>query len=251
MQKARSYTGKEDIKGWVMSEKLDGIRGYWDGNHLLTRKGLPLHPPPWFIKNFPAFELDGELWSKQGDFEFIQSVVLDAEPGPGWEKINYHIFEVPNHKGTFFHRLDRAKEWFKSHPSTHVKVIRQILIQDRSDLDHFFLEVESRGGEGVIVKNPYMPYQTGRNAHVLKVKKARDMEGVVMGINKGKGKYENAMGSLTLKLENGVIFKLGTGFTDLVRNNPPAVGTTVTFKYHGFSKNGVPKFASFLRVRAD
>ena len=77
------------------------------------------------------------------------------------------------------------------------------------------------------------------------------MEGLVIGINQGKGKYENAMGSLTLKLENGVVFKLGTGFTDAVRNNPPAVGTTVTFKYHGFSKNGVPKFASFLRVRAD
>jgi len=251
LQKARSYTGKEDIKGWVMSEKLDGIRGYWDGSRLLTRKGLPLHPPPWFIKNFPDFELDGELWSKQGDFEFIQSVVLDAKPGPGWKKINYHIFEVPNQKGTFLLRLDRAKEWFKSHPASHVRVIRQILIQDRPDLDRFFLEVESRGGEGVIVKNPNMPYHTGRSAHVFKVKKARDMEGLVIGINKGKGKYKNAMGSLTLKLENGVIFKLGTGFTDLVRNNPPGVGTTVTFKYYGFSKNGVPKFASFLRVRAD
>ena len=251
LQKARSYTGKEDIKGWVMSEKLDGIRGYWDGRCLLTRKGLPLHPPSWFIKDFPAFELDGELWSKQGDFEFIQSVVLDAEPSPGWEKINYHIFEVPNQKGAFFHRLARAKEWFKFHSTSHVRVIRQTLIQDRSDLDRFFLEVTSRGGEGVIVKNPDMPYHTGRSAHVLKVKEARDMEGLVIGINKGKGKYENAMGSLTLKLENGVILKLGTGFTDLVRNNPPAVGTTVAFKYHGFSKNGVPKFASFLRVRAD
>jgi DNA ligase-1 len=251
LQKARSYTGKENITGWVMSEKLDGIRGYWDGNRLLTRKGVPLHPPPWFIKNFPAFELDGELWSKQGQFEFIQSVVLDAEPGPGWEKINYHIFEVPNQAGTFFHRLDKAKQWFKSHPASHVRVIPQTLIHDRSDLDRFFLDVESRGGEGVIVKNPNKSYHTGRSAHVLKVKKARDMEGLVIGINQGKGKYENAMGSLTLKLENGVIFKLGTGFTDSVRNNPPVVGTTVTFKYHGFSKNGVPKFASFLRVRAD
>lgn len=251
LQKARAYTGKEDIKGWVMSEKLDGIRGYWDGSRLLTRKGLPLHPPPWFIENFPAFELDGELWSKQGDFEFIQSVVLDAEPGPGWKKINYHIFEVPNQKGTFLLRLDRAKEWFKSNPAHHVRVIPQILIQDISDLDRFFLEVESKGGEGVIVKNPNIPYHTGRSTHVLKVKKARDMEGLVIGINKGKGKYENAMGSLTLKLENGIIFKLGSGFTDLVRNNPPAVGTTVTFKYHGFSKNGIPKFASFLRGRAD
>ena len=251
LQKARSYTGKEDITGWVMSEKLDGIRGYWDGRRLLTRKGRPLHPPPWFIQNFPAFELDGELWSKQGEFEFIQSVVLDDDPGPGWEKIKYHIFEVPNGKGTFFQRLDRAQKWFKSHPNPHVRVITQMLVQDRSDLERFIAEVASRGGEGVIVKNPDMPYHTGRSAHVLKVKKTRDMEGLVIGINKGKGKYEHAMGSLTLKLENGIVFKLGSGFTDLIRSNPPPVGTTVTFKYHGFSKNGVPKFASFLRVRSD
>lgn len=251
LQKARSYNGKEDIRGWVMSEKLDGIRGYWDGSRLLTRKGVPLHPPPWFVKNFPPFELDGELWSKQGDFEFIQSVVLDAEPGPGWEKINYHIFEVPNRNGTFLIRLDGAKEWFKTHASAHVRLIPQILIQDGSDLGRFFIEVESRGGEGVIVKNPNMPYLTGTGAHIFKVKKNMDMEGLVIGINKGKGKYENAMGSLTLKLENGVVLKLGTGFTDRVRNNPPAVGTIVTFKYYGFSKNGVPRFASFLRIRAD
>ncbi|WP_320040252.1 DNA ligase [uncultured Desulfobacter sp.] len=251
LQKARSYTGNEDITGWVMSEKLDGIRGYWDGSRLLTRKGLPLHPPPWFIENFPTFELDGELWSKQGEFEFIQSVVLDANPGPGWEKINYHIFEAPNQKGTFLQRLDRTKQWFALHPNAHVRVIPQTLVQDRFYLNRFVIDVESRGGEGVILKNPNMPYHTGRSEHVLKVKKARDMEGLVIGINKGKGKYEKAMGSLTLKLENGVIFKLGTGFSDMVRNNPPAVGTTVTFKYHGFSINGVPKFASFLRVRAD
>ncbi len=251
LQKAGVYTGTEDVTGWVMSEKLDGIRGYWDGNRLLTRKGVLLHPPPWFIKNFPAFELDGELWSTQGAFEFIQSVVLDSAPGPGWEKIKYHIFEVPNAAGTFFERLDRVKQWFNSHPAGHVRVIPQTLIHDKSDLDRFFRDVASRGGEGVIVKDPDKPYHTGRSAHVLKVKKARDMEGLVIGINQGKGKYENAMGSLTLKLENGVVFKLGTGFTDAVRNNPPAVGTTVTFKYHGFSKNGVPKFASFLRVRAD
>nr|WP_319492862.1 DNA ligase [uncultured Desulfobacter sp.] len=251
LQKAGVYTGQEDITGWVMSEKLDGIRGYWDGKCLLTRKGVLLYPPPWFIKNFPTFELDGELWSRQGAFEFIQSVVLDEKPGPGWEKINYHIFEVPNAEGTFLQRLDRAKQWFNSHPAAHVRVIPQTVIHDRSDLDRFFCDVASRGGEGVIVKDPDKPYHTGRSAHVLKVKKARDMEGIVIGMNKGKGKYENAMGSLTLKLENGVIFKLGTGFTDAVRNNPPAVGTTVTFKYHGFSKNGVPKFASFLRIRAD
>ena len=153
--------------------------------------------------------------------------------------------------GHFYNGLIRQNNGLNAHPDEHVRVIPQTVIRGRSDLDRFFCDVASRGGEGVIVKNPDKPYHTGRSAHVLKVKKARDMEGLVMGINKGKGKYEDAMGSLTLKLESGVVFKLGTGFTDAVRNKPPSVGTTVTFKYHGFSKNGVPKFASFLRVRAD
>ncbi len=251
LQKAKTYTHKDKIAGWVMSEKLDGIRGYWDGSQLLTRKGLPLNPPPWFIKNFPPFELDGELWSKRGDFEFIQSTVLDRNPGDGWGKITYNIFEVPNEKGDFLSRLNRAKEWFENNKNTHIRIIPQIRIGNPSDLDQFFNEIESMGGEGVIVKDPTKPYHTGRSAHVLKVKKFADMEGVVIGLNQGKGKYESMMGSLTLKLKNGTIFKLGTGFTDQLRKNPPPVGTIVTFKYTGFTKNGIPKFASFLRMRAD
>ena len=92
-----------------MSEKLDGVRGYWDGTHLQTRKGRLLHPPAWFIQNLPPFELDGELWSKREDFEFIQSTVMDQTPGEGWKKITYNVFEVPNSQGDFYSRLSRAK----------------------------------------------------------------------------------------------------------------------------------------------
>ena len=251
LQKAKSYTGNESIIGWVMSEKLDGVRGYWNGIRLLTRKGLPLNPPLWFIQNFPPFELDGELWSRRGDFAFIQSVVLDTVPGEGWKQISYHIFEVPNQKGGFLSRLKKAEDWFSTHPNDHVKMIPQIPIREMSDFTRFFADVESKGGEGVMVKDPVAPYHTGRSSHMLKVKRARDMEGVVIGINPGKGKYESVMGSLTLELENGVVFHLGTGFTDQERGNPPPIGAVVTFKYHGFSNNGVPRFASFLRVRRD
>lgn len=234
-----------------MSEKLDGVRGYWNGSRLMTRKGTLLNPPPWFIKNFPPFELDGELWSKRGDFEFIQSTVLDKIPGEFWEKITFNIFEVPHQEGNFFERLNMAEEWFKKRENRYVRIIPQIMIKDKPALNSFLDEIELKGGEGVIVKDPEMPYHTGRSPHVLKVKKFGDMEGVVIGVNKGKGKYKNMMGSLTLKLENGIIFKLGTGFTDSIRKKPPPTGTIVTFKHYGFTKTGVPKFASFLRERKD
>ncbi|MBT3388036.1 MAG: DNA ligase [Desulfobacula sp.] len=251
LQKPNVYTSGKEITGWVMSEKLDGIRGYWNGEKLMTRKGVPLNPPSWFIKNFPAFELDGELWSKRGDFEFIQSTVLDKNPGNGWEKITYNIFEVPNAKGDFLKRLNKAEVWFETQKNKVIKIIPQIRIKNRSDLDLFLDAVQSKGGEGVIVKDPEMFYHTGRSVHVLKVKKFWDMEGVVIGLNKGKGKYATLMGSLTLKIENEIIFKLGTGFTDQIRKNPPPIGTIITFKYYGLTKNGTPKFASFLRVRKD
>jgi len=251
LQKPKTYTSEEEITGWVMSEKLDGIRGYWNGRQLMTRKGLPLNSPPWFIKNFPPFNLDGELWSKRGDFEFIQSTVLDKKPGNTWKKITYNIFEVPDEKGNFPSRLNKARVWFEAHKNNYIRFIPQIMVKDKSDLDRFLNEVQKKGGEGVIVKDPDMPYHTGRSAHVLKVKNFWDMEGVVIGLNKGKGKYKNSMGSLTLKLENGIVFKLGTGFTDQIRKNPPQIGTIITFKYYGFTKNRIPKFASFLRERQD
>lgn len=251
LQKAKTYTHEEDITGWVMSEKLDGIRGYWDGKQLFTRRGMLLYPPPWFVENFPPFKLDGELWSKRGDFESIQSVVLDKKPGKGWEIISYNIFEVPNEKGDFYSRINKAKEWFEVHHNSQVRIIPQIRVKNTSHLDLFFNEIESMGGEGVILKDPKMPYHTGRTAHVLKVKRFADMEGVVIGLNEGKGKYREMMGSLTLKLNNGIVFNLGTGFTDQMREKKWAMGTIVTFKYHGFTKTGIPKFASFLRVRQE
>jgi DNA ligase-1 len=251
LQKPGTYQSGDDIAGWVMSEKLDGVRGYWNGKKLLTRKGNPLNPPAWFVRNFPPFELDGELWSKRADFEFIQSTVLDQHPGEGWEKITYNIFEVPNAKGDFFSRLHRAQKWFKVHENQYVRVIPQEVVADKSHLDQFLRQIEAQGGEGIILKNPKMEYHTGRSPNILKVKNFQDMEGVVTDVNGGKGKYKEMMGSLTLKLENGVVFKLGTGFSDPVRKNPPKPGTVITFKYYGFTKNNIPKFASFLRVRGD
>ena len=65
----------QNITGWVMSEKLDGIRAYWDGKNLISRGGNIIYAPKWFTKDYPSFELDGELWTKRKDFENISSIV--------------------------------------------------------------------------------------------------------------------------------------------------------------------------------
>lgn len=249
LQKPKIYQGDENIKNWLMSEKLDGIRGYWNGKELLTRKSKKIYTPRWFIKNFPPFELDGELWTKRADFENIQNIVMDKKPSKDWKQITYNIFEVPNANGNFIERLEKAKKWFEKNPNMHVKIIKQIKVQNKGHLHNFFEELSSKGAEGLIVKNPKELYHTGRSPHILKVKKAQDMEGEIIKINMSE--KTAVLKSLKLKLKNGVIFNLGTGFTKEQRKTPPKVGEIVTFKYFGFTKNRKPKFASFLHIRED
>jgi DNA ligase-1 len=251
LQKPGVYQGNEQIANWVMSEKLDGVRGYWNGTGLQTRQGKRIYAPTWFLENFPPFALDGELWSDRNQFEFIQATVLDEKPSEDWKKITYNIFEVPEAVGDFPTRLQKAREWFSIHPNRQVKIIPQIECENNDHLQRFLKEIELKGGEGVIIKDPSQEFHTGRSPHVLKVKGFSDMEGAVVAINPGKGKFENMMGSLTIKLENGLIFDLGTGFSNEVRKDPPEIGTMVTFKHFGFTKNGLPKFASYLRIRKD
>jgi DNA ligase-1 len=235
----------QNISGWVMSEKLDGIRAYWDGKQLISRGGRYIHAPDWFIKAFPPFEVDGELWSRRGDFENISSIVRDTEPSKAWKEITYCIFEVPHQKGTLQERLLHVKPY----ESSYLKLLEQIKIESKNDLITFLKEVESRGGEGVVVRDPQAPYIAQRTNRALKVKSFYDDECQIINYNDGKGKYTNLIGSFTCKMKNGVTFKVGSGLSDDLRRNPPQIGTVITFKYQGFTKYGKPRFPVFLRVR--
>ena len=246
LQHAKRYKN-QNISGWVMSEKLDGIRGYWDGDSIYTKGGKRLSPPPKFTQDFPPFALDGELWTKRQDFENIQSQILAV--GSRWEEITYHIFEVPNAKGDFLQRLQKAREWFDKHPNNKVKILTQHPCPNKKSLNEYLELIISKGGEGVMVKNAHLTYRVGRTDSMLKVKKAADMEGRVVAINLNLD--QTHIKSLTLRLDNGVMFKLGNGFTKQQRLTPPPVGSKVTFKYYGLTKYGKPKFASFLRLRAE
>ena len=248
LQKPKIYNEqKHEIKDWIMSEKLDGIRAYWDGKNLYTKNGNEIYPPKWFLKDFPNFELDGELWSKRNDFENIQNTVLDKNPSQKWQEITYNIFEVPNAKGNFEERLSIIRNYLIKNQNNYIKIIPQIKCKNQEHLELYLKQLINKKAEGIIIKNPNINYFTGRSEEILKVKKFQDDEGLVIGINYKDKKFK----SLKIKLENKVIFNLGGGFTDKERLNPPKIGDIVTFKYYGFTKNAKPKFASFLRVRKE
>ncbi len=248
LQKAYVYK-EQNITGWVMSEKYDGIRGYWDGRQMYSKGGYEIVLPDFFRNELPPFALDGELWIARGAFEKIAAIVLDEKPSPEWKQVTYQIFEVPFAKGDFLQRLQKVKDWIMEHHTPHLYVIKQIPCQGREHMQRFLENVVQKGGEGVMVKDPSSEYFTGRDSRILKVKKYMDMEGEVIAINPGRGKYKGMMGSVTVKTADNKRVKIGTGFTIEQRQNPPKVGEVITFKYHGYTKNGIPKFASFIKIR--
>ncbi|MDL2268969.1 DNA ligase [Desulfosarcina sp. OttesenSCG-928-A07] len=249
LQQPGVYQGKESVSGWLMSEKYDGIRGYWTGTTLVTRTGNKIHAPEWFTKDFPAFALDGELWRKRNDFSFVQSTVQDTVPSDNWAEITYQIFDVPTAPGDFLSRLEMARKWFETHPASHVQIIPQQICTGPAHVRAFLESVVARGGEGVVLRHPTMAPHSGRSPYLLKVKPFSEMDGVVIGHTPGKGKFSGMTGSLVVRLEDGVTFKLGTGLTLSQRRHPPPVGSVITFKYQDLTKNGIPRFASFLHER--
>jgi len=235
----------QNITGWVMSEKLDGIRAYWNGKNLLTRNGNIIHAPKWFTKNYPPFEIDGELWSKRADFENISSIVRDKKPSKQWKEIKHYIFEVPHAKGGLFKRLSSVEKY----QNNVIKIVPQIAIKDKKHLKQFLIEIESKRGEGIVVRDQKALYIDKRTNKALKVKTFLDKECRIIAHNGGRGKFKGILGSVTCVMDNNITFKIGSGFNMNERKNPPKIGTSITFKYQEFTKYGKPRFPVFLRVR--
>jgi len=248
---AEVYEEDIDINSWLMSEKLDGIRGYWDGEKLLSKNGIPLNPPVAFIRNFPDFAVEGEIWGGRNSYEKTMSIVMKDEAHDGWLELKFAIFDLPETGGGFEARLNMVREWFAQSPSEYAFVIDHKPVKSREHLKNELQRIEKLGGEGLILRRPGSLYTNGRSGDVLKVKSYYDMEAVVLEYIEGEGRNKGRMGSLLVELPDNRKFKIGTGFRDEERNNPPPIGSVITFKYYGFYKSGIPKFPSFLRIRKD
>ncbi|MEA3362976.1 MAG: DNA ligase [Thermodesulfobacteriota bacterium] len=245
------YTEQVDISGWLMSEKLDGVRGYWDGQQLFSKNGYLLNPPPEFITDFPDFPIEGELWGGRGTFEQTAGIVKRKQPHDGWLQLRFAIFDVPDAPGGFTRRIKTAQNWFAAHPSIYAFVISQIPVIDKDHLQQELQRIENLGGEGLIVRKPDALYFSGRSMEILKVKSFQDSEAMVVAHLPGKGRNEGRLGSLLVVLDDGTQFKIGTGFSDEEREHPPSIGEVITFKYYGKYLSGIPKFPAFLRIRQD
>jgi DNA ligase len=236
---------------WV-SEKYDGVRGYWDGEKLLTRSGTVIHPPAWFTAHWPKTPMDGELWAGRGQFD-MASATIRQQPADddAWRHIQYMVFDVPGQPGSFDERLPALKRLIAELNVPWVRAVRQYKVADEAELQRQLDDVVQGDGEGLVLHRGASRYHAGRSEDMLKFKPFDDAEARVIEQVPGKGKYTGMMGALLVEMPNGTRFRIGTGFSDAQRRNPPPVGSVVTYRYQGMTSGGKPRFARFMHIRDD
>lgn len=252
---AKSYDARQhDPAGMGVSEKMDGMRAFWDGHRLLSRTGHLVHAPASFLSGLPVgFPLDGELWRGRGGFQECMSVVRsERKDEAAWDTITYVVFDTlgSDAYASRMARAERALETTGAVAKGRVTLLPWSTCLGGADLTTQLSRVEAEGGEGLMLRDASGPYPSGRTDALLKVKSAHDAEAVVVGYVPGKGKHAGRAGALLCDdVSTGTRFRLGTGLSDAERERPPALGSLVTYQFFERTKSGAPRFPVFLRER--
>jgi DNA ligase-1 len=247
---AERWDGVMDLKGWWMSEKLDGVRAYWTGTLFLSRLGNPLHAPDWFCAGLPAEPLDGEFWIDRKKFQRTVGIVRRQDKTDLWKEVRFRVFDAPEGGEAFEQRLRNIERIIKTNRPPYAIAHEQSLCTDLDQLRKELARIEELGGEGLMLRQPGSKYAVGRSMTLLKIKSFHDAEGRVVGHEPGAGRHKGRLGALQVEMADGTKFSVGTGFSDAERGAPPPVGSVITFRYQELTDRGVPRFPSYVGVRA-
>ena len=160
----------EDTTGWMISEKLDGLRAIWTGSELLSREGHPFRAPQWFRDAMPkGVALDGELFGGRGTLAkvsgmFRRKVPIDSE----WKRVQFHVFDSPSVEGPV---ADRITEYRRAVTDCNPSVIVPVVHVPCGSIEHMARacsKILAVGGEGVVVRHPSAHYVHGRTGTALK-----------------------------------------------------------------------------------
>ncbi len=247
----------KNFNGYLMSEKLDGVRGIWEVGKFKTRQDNPIYTPSYFTYNFPSFKLDGELWIVRAKFDEVSALIRgDNLDSSLWKSVTYNVFDVPNAceefkltSCTLSNRLKVLEQYLQQNPNPYIKIIKQIPIKDQEHLKEFYKDIVLNKGEGVVIRKDLAPYEKGRSKNAFKLKPYEDAECKVIGYTEGKGKFQGKIGALLCQMPNDRVIRIGSGLKDKDRENPPKIGSIVTYKFNGLTKNSLPRFPVFLRIR--
>lgn len=209
----------------------------------MSRLGNTYFAPDWFTARFPKVPLDGELWIERKQFQRTVSIVRRHDQSDLWREVSFQVFDAPACPDTFEGRFEYAQAVVQQQRSEFILFDPQVRCEGKAHLQEELARILRSGGEGVMLREPGSAYVAGRSATLLKVKRFLDAEARVVGHQPGTGRHKGRLGAVLVKLADETHFAVGTGFTDAQREDPPPIGSTITFRYQELSDGGVPRFA--------
>lgn len=249
---AAEYRSGLDLSTYFISEKLDGVRAYWNGQHLIARSGNIIRAPAWFLAGFPVTALDGELWIGRGQFDRLSGIVRRTQPVDAeWRQVRYMIFDLPHAPRPFTERLTELQQVVALAKVPWLQPVAQFRVADEAELMLELGRITAAGGEGLMLRRDSARYHSQRNRDLMKLKPLQDAEAVVVAHVPGRGRLTGMMGSLLVEASDGRRFRIGTGFSDAERRDPPPAGSNITYQFSGLTSTGLPRFARYLRIRED
>ncbi|MEK8048516.1 DNA ligase [Ideonella margarita] len=250
LQLPREASLSVDPSGHLVSEKLDGVRAWWNGTELRSRGGLRINAPAWWLAALPREPLDGELWLGRGRFDETSALVRRGEPtDAAWHDLRFMVFDAPTHAGPFAQRVAHLQALLPDAGNGPAHAVAHRTFTTNRALRTWLDEVVAAGGEGLVLHAAAAPWQPGRQAHLLKLKPVQDADVIVIGHRPGKGRWQGQLGALTVRNADGQVFHVGSGLSDAQRRQAPPVGTTVSIRWRGLTATGLPRFATLWRVR--
>lgn len=247
---ASEWPSGQSPEGFLVSEKYDGVRALWDGKVLRFRSGRVIQAPASWLAALPDHPLDGELWLGYGEFNGLSGRVRkQTGQMEDWRGVQYLVFDAPGLPGPFEERWQALERVIEGAGLPWLQRVRQERWPDATSLQAELTRVVAIGGEGLVLHRADASWQPGRSQALFKLKPEPDAEALVLGYRMGQGRLQGQVGSLWVETPAGVRFAIGSGLSDAQRRSPPPVGSWVTYRYRELTPSGIPRFATFVRVR--
>lgn len=261
---------KEDVP-WANTDKDERYKEKQLATGLWSRYGNVIHAPSWFLDLLPSIPLDGELHAGRGKHQYTRSVVSQLTPDSRWKGIKFSIFNSPNLCEVFHDRdiehvqytkyyrgildflinndidcqhkdydmnYEETQTWLQQQTfwNENLTYVQPTLMNNKQQVDEFYITIMSLGGEGVVFTQGDQPYLCERVHGQVKQKPYKSDEATVTGYVTGRetdkgSKLLGMMGALVCRLDNGKTFEL-SGFTNaertlIVNNLDSAYDTTI------------------------
>lgn len=155
-------------RGWLMSEKMDGVRAYWDGHMLWTRGNKIINTPDWMLAKFPkGVGLDCELWHGRGNYRETMKIFQCKESLRPWETVKIGVFDAPKNDGEIEERINFLGGLRLPEPFF---IVDYDVCRGMSHLKQAFESIFNANGEGLVLRKSGSEYLHERTTEFLKVK---------------------------------------------------------------------------------